>query len=284
MSKLDLSNFGQYFMEEAFDRLYQATSTGFQQQVGMKDFESICRAFKEGISTLEKWSEKPYLGTTKAIWVDQHKEKLIRLTYDANQVMTSFLLKPFVTYASDEQWTSNQYRMPINEEWFVFWGGTNEADNYHYAYEQQRYAYDLVQVKNDATFTGNPLLNEQYHAFGTDVVAPLHGTVVHVIDGLEDNVPGEMGGQHPAGNYVILEHPNEEYSMMAHLKQNSITVKKGDVMKEGQVVGQCGNSGNSSEAHIHFQVMDRPQLEQAKSIRIRFQQGYEPVQGDTVRP
>lgn len=105
-----------------------------------------------------------------------------------------------------------------------------------------------------------------------------------VVDGIKDNVPGEMNEQYPAGNYVVIEHPNKEYSMMAHFKKGSIIVKKGEFVKEGQLLGQCGNSGNSSEAHIHFQVMDNPQFEKAKSIRIQFQNQHEPVQGDIVEP
>ena len=163
-------------------------------------------------------------------------------------------------------------------------GGTNEFENYHYVYEGQRYAYDLVRVKNGTTFEGTNLRNENYYAFGTDVVAPLHGKVVKVVDGIKDNVPGEMDEQHPAGNYIVIEHPEKEYSLIAHFKQNSIVVKEGELVGEGQLLGQCGNSGNSSEAHIHFQVMDNALLKKAKSIRIQFQDHHEPVQGDTVEP
>ena len=284
MPKLDLNNFGQHFTNEAFDTIYNATAKEFQEMLSYNEFQMICRKFNQGVQYFEKFLEKEWFGTTQVVWIDEKKERAIQLAYDPDQVIIGFYLKPFVTYATDERWTSNQYRMPINEDWFVFWGGTNVFDNYHYAYEQQRYAYDLVQVKNGATFTGNPLNNENYYAFGTDVVAPLQGTVVTVVDGCIDNVPGEMDEALLAGNYVVLEHPNQEYSMMAHLKNGSISVKVGDVVKEGHILGQCGNSGNSSEAHIHFQVMDHPQLDQAKSIRIRFQQEDEPVQGDTVRP
>ena len=283
MSKLNIDNFGQYFINEAFDTIYNTTSKELQQLLSYTEFQSICREFNQGVQIFHKFSEKDWLGITKVVWIDGEKEKAIQLAYDENDTIVGLYFKPFVTYASDGQWTENQYRMPINEEWFVYWGGTNVIDNYHYAYEQQRYAYDLVQVRNGATFTGNPLINENYYAFGTDVVAPLNGTVVTVLDGCIDNVPGEMDEHNLAGNFITIEHANKEYSMVAHLKNGSILVKEGDIVKEGQVLGQCGNSGNSSEAHIHFQVMDHLQMDLAKSLRIRFQQEYEPVQGDTVK-
>lgn len=284
MSKLDLNNFGQYFIDEKFEMLYKATSKDFQKLLGLNEFQNICHSYKQGIQVLEKLSEKDWFGSTQVIWLDQNKEKMIQLAYDSNQVITGFYLKPFVTYASDEKWTKNQYRMPICDEWFVFWGGINEFDNYHYAYENQRYAYDLVRVINGATYEGTNLINENYFAFGTDVIAPFNGKVVKVVDGIKDNVPGEMNEKYPAGNYVVIEHPNKEYSMIAHFKNGSILVKEGEQVKEGQLLGQCGNSGNSSEAHIHFQIMDCSQFEKAKSIRIQFQNNYEPVQGDIVKP
>lgn len=58
----------------------------------------------------------------------------------------------------------------------------------------------------------------------------------------------------------------------------------GDKVKAGQLLGLCGNSGNSSEAHIHFQVMDHQDFLQAKSLRIKFHGGSEPIQGDFVKP
>ena len=284
MSKLDLNNFGQYFINEEFEMLYKATSIDFQQLLGLNEFINVCHSYKQGIQELKKFSEKEWFGTTQVIWIDQNKEKAIQLAYDSNQVITGFYLKPFVTYDSDQKWTENQYRMPICDEWFVFWGGTNEFDNYHYVYENQRYAYDLVSILNGATYEGTNLINDNYFAFGTDVVAPLHGKVVKVVDGIKDNVPGEMNEHYPAGNYVVIEHPNKEYSMIAHFKNGSILVKEGEHVKEEQLLGQCGNSGNSSEAHIHFQVMDRPQFEKAKSICIQFKNQRESVQGDIVNP
>ncbi|MDI2588491.1 M23 family metallopeptidase [Psychrobacillus sp. NEAU-3TGS] len=103
--------------------------------------------------------------------------------------------------------------------------------------------------------------NNNFYAFGEDIVAPGDGKIVKVVDGLKDNIPGEMDTNNLAGNYVVIEHANKEFSMIAHFKQNSILVKVGEVVTEGQLIGKCGNSGNSSEPHIHFQVMDSPDFE-----------------------
>src|SRR5699024_4210978 len=80
----------------------------------------------------------------------------------------------------------------------------------------------------------------------------------------------------------IIQHAPKEYSVIAHFKKESINVDEGDIVQQGQVIGRCGNSGNSSEQHIHFQVMDKARLVRAKSFRIKSEDGSEPAQGDIV--
>ncbi|YCA46428.1 M23 family metallopeptidase (plasmid) [Bacillus sp. JZ8] len=172
--------------------------------------------------------------------------------------------------------------MPIKGEWFVFWGGANELINYHYAYENQRYAYDLVKIQEGSSYQNSQIQNENFYAFNEEIIAPADGKVVKILDRIKDNIPGEMDTKNLAGNYVIIEHTKKEYSLLAHLKKNSIQVKIGEFVKEGQYIGKCGNSGNSSEPHLHFQVMDSSNLESGNSLRIRFKDGMEPIQGDTI--
>ena len=78
---------------------------------------------------------------------------------------------------------------------------------------------------------------------------------------MNDNTPGNTNENEPFGNYVMIKHDRNEYSVLAHLKRNSITVREGDIIYSQEVVGQCGNSGNSSEPHLHFQVINAPDLE-----------------------
>ncbi|WP_338780342.1 M23 family metallopeptidase [Metabacillus sp. FJAT-52054] len=138
-------------------------------------------------------------------------------------------------------------------------------------------------MKKGQTYKGNPLKNESYYAFGQPVAAPLEGTVIKTVDGLKDNVPGELNPDHPEGNYVVIKHKNGEYSILAHFMKNSIKVREGEKVKTGQILGKCGNSGNSTEAHIHFQVSSSPDIMTGKSIRIQFENGKEPVRGEYTR-
>jgi len=54
------------------------------------------------------------------------------------------------------------------------------------------------------------------------------------------------------GNHVVIRLETETYLVIAHLKPRSVVVKTGETVAEGQVIGQCGNSGNTSEPHIHI--------------------------------
>lgn len=285
MRFIEIDKFGTYFINQQFLTIYEATTKTFQNLVTFKQFVELGTQFNEGVDYYEIAHQFELEGITHTVWLDDQKTKAIAVAYNWQNVIQSLYLKPYVTYPkTDQTYTTNKYRLPICDEWFVFWGGPNELINYHYPYEQQRYAYDLIRKQDGKSFKDSSLVNENYYAFGADVVAPFMGKVVTVLDGIKDNIPGEMDEQNPAGNYIVFAHRNKEYSMIAHFKKDSIVVKPGDIVKEGQLLGQCGNSGNSSEAHIHFQVMNQADFNKAKSIRIQFQDGGEPIQGDQVQP
>ena len=129
-------------------------------------------------------------------------------------------------------------------------------------YIAQRYAIDWVQFGSDnKTYTGNPKDNRSYHCFGLEAYAVADATVVEVKDGLPENVPTEkpavpINFGTVAGNHVNLDLGGGVFAMYAHLQPGSIRVKVGDHVTAGQVIGLVGNTGNSSEPHLHFQLMN----------------------------
>ncbi|MNJ53851.1 Murein DD-endopeptidase MepM [compost metagenome] len=173
--------------------------------------------------------------------------------------------------------------MPLKNDWFVFWGGENVIANYHYGTESQRYAYDFIKVKDGYSYSGDPKKNESYYAFGQEITAPEAGKVIHVVNDIADNEPvGIMNEKDLAGNVVAIDHGNGEYSYLAHLKKDSVTVKVGDIVQKGEVIGLCGNSGNSSEPHLHFQISDGDDLFTSSSLRVKWENDLHPIQGDTI--
>jgi len=141
-------------------------------------------------------------------------------------------------------------RLPADEPLKVFWGGDRLAVNQHAITPDQRWAYDLVV---EPYLTGSSRL-EDYGCYGVTVVAPAEGEVVLAHDGEPDAVPGQLSNnlESPGGNEVVIRLDTGTYLILAHLKPGSVLVQPGQRVAEGQPIGQCGNSGNTSEPHIHI--------------------------------
>lgn len=127
----------------------------------------------------------------------------------------------------------------------------------------QRFAIDFVRLdEGGKTFKGDSLKNESYYAEGNDALAVANGTVVEVKDSIPENVPGINSRAVPitletvGGNHVVIDIGGGHYAFYAHLKPGSLTVKLGDKVKRGQVIGLVGNTGNSTEPHLHFHISD----------------------------
>lgn len=261
--------------------LHQSLSPSFQQQVSQQEVGQLLQTFWQQGEAPKRLSSMQLDGADRYVWTDAAAQKGVMAMLADNQIISM----QFVPLASsDKKPTVNTYRMPFQDDWLVFWGGRNVLVNYHYAYPNQSYAYDLVIARDGVSYKGDPAKNESYYAFGQPVVAPLGGKVVAVANDIPDNSPvGQMNEQQPEGNYVILDHGNDEYSLLAHFKQGTIKVERGDTVKAGQLLGECGNSGNSSQAHIHFQVSDAPSLTKGISLPIEFENKADPIQGDIIR-
>ncbi|MEO6447589.1 MAG: M23 family metallopeptidase [Gemmatimonadaceae bacterium] len=129
----------------------------------------------------------------------------------------------------------------------------------------QRFAIDYVMLDTAGrTFTGDRLKNESYYAEGVDALAVADGIVVVTKDSIPENVPGATSRAVPitletiGGNHVILDLGQGRYAFYAHLQPGSLRVKAGDRVQRGQVLGLVGNSGNSTEPHLHFHISDSP--------------------------
>ena len=166
--------------------------------------------------------------------------------------------------------TKTVLHLPFRDEWFVFWGGRTIAENYHAVSKSQRFAYDLLIMKGGTTHTGDGTRLSDYYAYGAEILAPAAGTVVWACDSLPDQKPGTMDPTHPVGNGVVIDHGNGEFSLLAHMQPKSLRVKKGSRVEAGTVLGLCGNSGNTSEPHIHYHLQDGPDIATAEGLPASF--------------
>ncbi len=117
------------------------------------------------------------------------------------------------------------------------------------------------------------------------------GEVVLVVDGVKDNIPGVLNPIYIPGNTVIIKTATGEYAFFAHFKQHSIVVKQGQKVSTGALLGLCGNSGNSSEAHLHFHLQNVEDMTKATGVKCYFDQlkvngvlksDYSPVKGEKI--
>jgi hypothetical protein len=129
----------------------------------------------------------------------------------------------------------------------------------------QRFGIDFVQRnESGSTYTGDPKDNKSYRCYGTDILAVADATVAATKDGIPENVPGPTSRAVPitsetvGGNFVILDLGGGKFAFYAHIQPGTLRVKTGDRVKRGQVLGLVGNSGNSTEPHLHFHVSDGP--------------------------
>lgn len=196
-----------------------------------------------------------------------------RLTGFAGLILLCFTDIFYKTYPSsyDDKPSEVSFRLPLDEAITVFWGGAEEKNNYHVTAPDQRWAYDLVITKEDRTFKGDSLKLESYYIYGLPVLAPANGKVVAVFDRDPDMQIGELGGgTDPGGNQIVLQVAQKEFLFICHLQPKSIKVKAGDSVLQGQPVALVGNSGNTSEPHIHLHLQSTKELGFGEGIPLPF--------------
>lgn len=153
-------------------------------------------------------------------------------------------------------------------------------------------------------FAGNGARAEDWFGWNVPVRAPGGGIVVAAASDIGDNTIGEGDPGHAgpeslvkmdssvtmekphtiAGNYIVIDHGNGEWSLLAHLRRGSVTVKAGDRVRAGQVVGTMGMSGDSMIPHVHYQLQNGPDLFRSEGLPSRFGGLRRVVGSRTVRP
>jgi murein DD-endopeptidase MepM/ murein hydrolase activator NlpD len=127
----------------------------------------------------------------------------------------------------------------------------------------QRFAIDWEKIDAEGRiFTGDRKQVANYHIYGEPVLAVSDGTVVDMRNDLPDQVPGALPDGLPVseadGNFVVLDIGGGAFVLYAHMQPGSVRVKAGDRLRRGDVIGAVGNSGNSSEPHLHLHVTNGP--------------------------
>lgn len=167
--------------------------------------------------------------------------------------------------------TKTRLRLPFSGLWYVAAGGRNINTNHHAVSADQRFAFDFLIKKEGFTFHDDGRRNEDYFCYDNEIVSPGSGIIIEVVNNIHENRPGEFSNAHAAGNYIIINHENGEYSILAHLRKGSIAVQPGDKVEAGQFLGRCGNSGHAIQAHLHYHLQNGPVLFKGEGLPVQFE-------------
>lgn len=182
--------------------------------------------------------------------------------------------------------------LPVSGRWLAYNSPANRVPSHHLHAYGQTYAIDLVNAPADGRRPATawwPLARrpQDFPGFGQPVLAPAGATVVRAHDRARDHwsrsspaallfllaegmVRELLGPGRILGNHIVLDLGGGVYAALAHLRRGSVRVRPGDRVAAGQPLAECGNSGNSSEPHLHFQLMDHPSVLLAAGVPLRF--------------
>lgn len=170
-----------------------------------------------------------------------------------------------------------KYSLPFEGEWVVVNGGVTKDSSHSWEINSQRYAYDFIHLDDEGkSYHGDESRLSSYYCYGSEVLEPADGVVVELRNNCKDSKILGNGNIDPfvrdiRGNYVLIRHTDDEFSCLAHLAPESISVGVGQKVKRKEPIALCGNSGNTSEPHVHFQVQNGKSFYHAAGLPIRFQ-------------
>lgn len=169
--------------------------------------------------------------------------------------------------------SGQEFKLPFKGRWFVMQGGDTPNVNAHMAVRAQWFGMDFMKVggagERELSRKENPSLAD-FYSWDEPVLSPASGTVTAVSDGLPDNPLGSKDPKNPAGNHVVIQVAPKKFVFIAHLRRGSVSVKPGQKINTGDLLGKCGNSGNSDASHIHMHLQDTPVLNDGNGENVVF--------------
>ncbi|HEY8378363.1 MAG TPA: M23 family metallopeptidase [Nannocystis sp.] len=167
--------------------------------------------------------------------------------------------------------------LPVRGKWRVYRGGNTRETSHSWSLLSQRYAYDLVSVDTSGRRFRPPGRHARdFFTMGMPVHSPVAGRVCAVRDDCRDFPHAGLGWtdwrtRDLRGNHVLIEADSGLYVLLAHLSRGSVAVAPGERVVVGQVLGRAGNSGNTTEPHVHIHVQDRASFSTAVGVPLVFE-------------
>lgn len=145
-----------------------------------------------------------------------------------------------------------------NGHYYILHGGNSPYLNHHLEVKAQKFALDIVKLNRLGhrlkTFQASAL--SEYEIYGDTVYSPCDGKVLELVDGCPDRNIADGDHEHLAGNYLAIEMSDANMTvLLAHLQKGSFLIRAGEVVSKGQPLARVGNSGNTTEPHLHMHVI-----------------------------
>ncbi|MCL7944194.1 M23 family metallopeptidase [Marinobacter sp. ATCH36] len=144
----------------------------------------------------------------------------------------------------------------VQGQYRVGQGGNSHVMNHHYGIDAQHHAIDVVRIGRLGLRAHRvfPQALEDYGIWNSPVTAPCSGEVTNAAVNLPDQNPPVSDRDNPAGNFVAI-YCRDVTVVLAHLRNGSVSLQPGDWLEAGEMIGQVGNSGNTSEPHLHMHAV-----------------------------
>ena len=290
--------FVEYFNQNDSKSVHKMFSVEMKEAIPLTQLEEVLSQFSRQYGVITEKEFVRYENTYGIFKIEFLKNKsskeysTLKISLNEKSEINGLLFAPWVEHPILVR-NESKLILPFEGEWWVFWGGDTKEENYHLESNAQKGAFDfLIKDQEGKSFRNEGKTNEDYYAFGKRIISPSDGEVVLVVDGIKDNIPGKLNPIYLPGNSVIIKTDNNEFLFFAHFIKNSIVVSEGQIVKQGDLLGLCGNSGNSSEPHLHFHIQNVEDMNEATGAKSYFKKilvdgkikrDHSPVRNEKVR-
>jgi len=192
-NKLVGDSFEINFNADKFDAIFSSFSTEMQNALPLDKTVAFLSDLKIQAGKITKRQFVKYEQTFASYKTDFERALFaVNISVDNNSNINGLFVKPYKESNLPKiERNTTKLILPFKDEWTITWGGDTKELNYHIESEAQKNAFDIVITdKNDKSYKTNGKSNEDYYAFGKELIAPCDGEIVLVVDGVKDNIPG----------------------------------------------------------------------------------------------
>lgn len=149
--------------------------------------------------------------------------------------------------------------VPIQLPFFGEWTVSQAFDGAYTHQDEWRHAWDfIIESPEGEQHKGEGNSVSDYFCYGKAILACGDGIVEEIVDGIADNEVGDINIEQNWGNTIVIRHTATLFSQISHIQEGSFKVTKGEYVKTGQQLANCGNSGRSPYPHLHLQFQTTP--------------------------